>query len=105
MKKFSTMNRKAPKRGKGDVHKQLTPHIPLQYCSGLLPSGNTWRVQIGYKGKTIKLGSYAAEKKVEAAEMYDKVALALHEEPVLNFLPDGSLNPDRKRMVAGQDLR
>lgn len=33
----------------------------------------------------------------EAARVYDKRAKELHVNRALNFLPDGSLNPDRKQ--------
>lgn len=37
------------------------------------------------------------DDEVSAARAYDAAAKELHESPVLNFLPDGSLNPDRKQ--------
>jgi hypothetical protein len=36
----------------------------------------------------------------EAARVYDKEAKKLFVNPVLNFLPDGSLNPDRRKKVS-----
>lgn len=35
----------------------------------------------------------------QAARAYDAAAKDLYEGPVLNFLPDGSLNPERRKAV------
>ena len=41
------------------------------------------------------LGFFDTEE--EAARIYDEKAKRVHVNPILNFLPDGSLNPDRKK--------
>ena len=40
----------------------------------------------------------------EAARAYDVKAVELFANPVLNFLPNGSLNPDRKQRRAASKL-
>lgn len=50
---------------------------------------------ISYKGKNHVVGKYEGDQEEEAAKLYDRVALAVQEGSVLNFLANGSLNPDR----------
>ena len=45
-------------------------------------------------GHRYNLGTYDTEE--AAAQVYDEKAKQLRDNPILNFLPDGSLNPDRK---------
>ena len=56
-----------------------------------------WRVQIKSHNKLVTIGRFESEE--EAAWAYDTKAKELFVNPVLNFLPDGSLNPDRKAHV------
>lgn len=95
---------KAPGQGnRGVVHAQLTLFPIL--------SGLSWdkdysklHVSINFKGTKISnLGSYNNEE--EAAKRYDEVAQAIQEKPILNWLPDGTLNPNRKRKGSGKQLR
>lgn len=44
-------------------------------------------------------------KPQEAAQAFDKAAQEMYESPILNFLPDGSVNPDRKKRLAAQKLK
>jgi hypothetical protein len=44
-------------------------------------------------GRSQYLGFFDTEE--EAARAYDKKAKELHVNPILNFLPNGSLNPDK----------
>ncbi len=53
-----------------------------------------WRAAISFQNCTRNLGNFAAEE--EAARAYDAAAKKLRKNPVLNFLHDGALNPDRK---------
>jgi hypothetical protein len=78
----------------------------IQYLSGLLRDKGPprWRIRFNYKGSQYHSASYVIEE--EAARAHDKVALALLESPILNFLPpDGRLNPDRRRRIGWQSIR
>ena len=57
-----------------------------------------WAARICEQGKQQYLGCFDTEE--EAARAYDERAQQLHHFPTLNFLPDGSLNPDRKKGVS-----
>jgi hypothetical protein len=46
-------------------------------------------------GRTQYLGTYDTEE--AAAQAYDEKAKQLRGKRLRNFLPDGSLNPDRRR--------
>jgi hypothetical protein len=61
-----------------------------------------WRAFIDFQGQRRYLGSFGTEE--EAARAYDKKAKRLWANPILNFLPDGSLNPNRKKRVRSQSL-
>ena len=56
-----------------------------------------WSAQIAAYGTHERLGVFGTEE--AAARAYDERAKELYESPILNFLPDGSLNPDRKQRV------
>jgi hypothetical protein len=45
-------------------------------------------------GRPQYLGIFDTEE--AAARAYDEKAKQVHQNPALNFLPDGSLNPDRR---------
>jgi hypothetical protein len=53
-----------------------------------------WVASINHSGKSHYLGTFDTEE--AAAKAYDEAARRLRTNPILNFLPDGSLNPDRK---------
>ena len=48
------------------------------------------------------LGRFDDEK--AAARAYDDKARQVYDNPILNFPPDGSLNPDRKKRIRSQSL-
>ncbi len=52
------------------------------------------RACISFQGRQRRLGSFATQE--EAARAYDAEATKLRATPVLNFMPDGSMNPNRK---------
>jgi hypothetical protein len=58
------------------------------------PNGK-WEAKISHSGKSHKLGYF--NTKEAAARAYDAAAKRLRTDPILNFLPNGSLNPDRKK--------
>jgi hypothetical protein len=55
-----------------------------------------WTAQLSYAGLKHNLGSFDTEE--AAARAYDEKVAELWENPILNFLPDGSLNPDRHQV-------
>ena len=61
---------------------------------GVFWSRGRWGAAIYKDGETLRLGRFDDEK--EAARAYDEKAKQLRDNPVLNFLPNGSPNPDRK---------
>ena len=61
---------------------------------GVVWSKGRWKALISTDDRNLHLGIYATEE--EAARAYDDKAKQLRDNPVLNFLPDGSPNPDRK---------
>ena len=62
---------------------------------GVAWNNDRWKVLIYADGINHYLGTYDTEE--EAARVYDNKAKQLHVNPTLNFLPDGSLNSDRRR--------
>lgn len=62
-----------------------------------------WHAKIRVNGEDKHLGSFESEE--AAALAYDEGVKVLHDVPVLNFLPDGSLNPDRKKHMFVTNLR
>ena len=56
-----------------------------------------WGAGIKYKGKKVHLGSFASEG--DAARAFDTAAGELYQKPILNFLPDGLLNPGRNKCL------
>lgn len=61
-----------------------------------------WRVSVWYKGKNHHGGLFDSER--VAARAYDAKAKELYFNPVTNFRPDGTLNPDRKKFVSRDAL-
>ena len=61
------------------------------HTQGVCWDETVWKARLMRK----HLGRFATEE--EAARAYDAAARDKLENPILNFLPDGSLNPDRKR--------
>jgi hypothetical protein len=53
-----------------------------------------WRARIYLHGHQHELGFFDDEEL--AAQAYDEAAKQVLPDPVLNFLPDGSVNPDHK---------
>lgn len=53
-----------------------------------------WEASIYADGGTQYLGFFDDEE--AAARIYDEKAKQVFDNPILNFLPDGSLNPDRE---------
>ena len=70
-----------------------TPKRPSTY-RGVAWNYGRWSAQIKVNGNQQYLGNYDAEE--EAARAYDEKAKQVKAKPILNFLPDGSLNPDHK---------
>ena len=66
----------------------------LSTYRGVSWSRGRWVASIHADGETQRVGTYGTEE--EAARAYDEKAKQLRDNPVLNFLPDGSPNPDRK---------
>ena len=62
-----------------------------------------WQAHISVNDRQQYLGRFDTEE--EAARAYDEKAKQLRANPVLNFLPDGSLNPDRKKAISYHRLR
>ena len=58
------------------------------------PRGRRWVASIYADGRSQYIGRFDNEK--AAARAYDKKAKQVFDSPIFNFLPDGSLNPDRK---------
>ena len=63
--------------------------------TGVCKQKGRWYACICANGRNQHLGTYGTEE--EAARAYDAKAKQGLLDPVLNFLPDGSLNPDRRK--------
>ena len=61
---------------------------------GVSWNNDRWSALIEANRQTQSIGIYGTEE--EAARAYDEKAKQLRANLILNFLPDGSLNPDRK---------
>ena len=53
-----------------------------------------WQAYIRLYGKQVYLGTYESQE--AAARAYDLRAKEEYKDPILNYLSDGQLNPDRK---------
>ena len=73
----------------------LLINVTLVSTTGVAANRKKWRVQLRFGGQYHYLGNFDTEE--AAARAYDAEATRLWVNPVLNFLPDGSLNPDRKK--------
>ena len=62
-------------------------------------SKGRWKAETSLDGHPQYIGMYDDEE--EAARAYDEIAKQLRDNPILNFLPDGSLNPNRKSKYVG----
>jgi hypothetical protein len=73
----------------------ITASVPYPVMAGVTWHTNLakWMAQLSVRGRQRHLGYFDDEE--EAAQVYDEAAAAEHTTPVLNFLPDGSLNPHR----------
>ena len=71
------------------------PHIPAGVCW----DRGAWKARLSAR----HLGHFRKER--EAAMAYDVAAGETFEDPILNFLPDGTLNPERKRKVSHKTLK
>jgi hypothetical protein len=67
------------------------------HTTGVSGANGSWFAQISFQRQQRRLGAFDTEE--AAARAYDEEAKRLWTNPVLNFLPDGSLNPDRKKFV------
>ena len=63
--------------------------------AGVKPNGPTWQANIRLDGTTHYLGTYESQE--AAARAYDLRAKEEYEDPILNYLPNGQLNPNRKK--------
>ncbi len=61
-----------------------------------------WRACISVGNLSRSLGYYHTDE--EAAHAYDKAAKEFHVNPVTNFLDNGQLNPERKKVVWSQKV-
>ena len=66
---------------------------------GVMVQGSyiTAMVYVPKRQQSIYLGTFPSE--LEAALKYDEVAKKMIDNPLLNFLPNGELNPDRRRRI------
>lgn len=78
------------RRGRG-------PKEPASNYRGVAWNNGKWQARIREQAKCKALGIFDTEK--AAARAYDERVKKLHHFPILNFLPDGSLNPDRKKLM------
>lgn len=62
---------------------------------GVTFTGGRWYAQIHVEGQVENRGSFDTEE--DTARTYDERAKETRDSPILNFLPDGSLNSDRKK--------
>ena len=77
------------------------PKRPSTY-RGVYWSNGRSEAQIKVNGHQQYLGTYDTEE--EAARAYDEKAKQLRDKPILNFLPDGSPNPYRKKNIGDQSV-
>lgn len=70
--------------------------------TGVWSKGTKWCAYIHLNGRKKYLGTFDSAE--EAARAYDATAQRLCHKPILNLLPDGSLNPDRKKLTQPQSL-
>jgi len=62
-----------------------------------------WCTVVRWEDFELKCGLFDSEE--EAAKRYDAVAKELHERPILNWLGNGELNHDRKKLGRPEDIR
>ena len=73
---------------------KLVPLHNIAPSPGVHWNKNKWRARIHMQDESRDLGRHDTEE--AAARAYDAEVKRVWANPVLNFLPDGSLNPDRK---------
>ena len=78
-------------------------HPPRPLPTGVFWSYGKWRATIRSHHRNQHLGTFESEE--QAARAFDAAAKETYDKPILNFLPDGSLNPNRKQRVAAQRLQ
>ena len=79
-----------------------TPKHPSTY-RGVPWNNGRWVASIRADGRQQHLGTFDTEE--AAARVFDEKAKQLHANPTLNFLPDGSLNRDRKYAYVESNLQ
>jgi hypothetical protein len=81
-------------------HPSHTYSYPL--FTGVSRVGDKWRGRVRFQGQERYLGVFDTEE--AAAKAHDEKAKRQWKNPVLNFLPDGRLNPRRKSSISGFSL-
>lgn len=78
------------------IHSHPTP-------TGVIRQGPKWHARIFYLGGTTHIGTFDTEG--DAARAYDEEATRVWFDPVLNFLPDGSVNPARNTRLGARSFK
>jgi hypothetical protein len=69
----------------------------VPHTTGVQRDHNRWEARIRCGGRQQHLGRFNTAE--EAAKAYDEEAKRRWTNPILNFLPDGSINPDRHKVT------
>jgi hypothetical protein len=70
--------------------------------AGVSREGLQWTARTYFQSRQRVLGRFDTEE--EAARAYDQEAARVWVNPILNFLPDGSTNPDRNSRTGSRTL-